>query len=99
MRSALSGNFYTRLTDAGKVALALNPFRRRSTAGIAMHQWSPRSITVATLPPRGKSAETFPLIRGGGSVPCRHASAAKNLVSPHEKRAAVLPSVRLNAIA
>jgi hypothetical protein len=29
-----------------------------------MHRWPPRSITVATLPTRGKSAQTFPQKHG-----------------------------------
>jgi hypothetical protein len=33
--------------------------------------------SYSTLPPRGKSVEIFPLIRGGRGIPRRHASAAK----------------------
>jgi hypothetical protein len=32
---------------------------------------------IPTLPPRGKSVETFPLIRGSRHIARRHASAAK----------------------
>jgi hypothetical protein len=55
-----------------------------------------------TLPPRGKSAETFPQNHGGrhfaGTARRRIIAAKKPCLAARKKRATVLPAVRLNAI-
>jgi hypothetical protein len=59
--------------------------RCKATMGIAMQLSSPPSTAVATLPPRGKSAETFPLIRGGGVFLAATHPPRKSQCLPHEK--------------
>jgi hypothetical protein len=52
------------------------------------------------LPPRGKSAATFPLIRGIRDIPLRQRIRREKAGACRmKKRAAVLPSVRRNEIA
>jgi hypothetical protein len=52
-----------------------------------MQRWFPRRTAVATLPPRGKSAEIFPQIHGSRIFLAATHPPRKSQLLPHEKNA------------